>query len=79
MGARVSEDAKAAPGYDTNSLTLRVRMKVLPALRYEGFDLSSFQIGVVYEVERRLAELLIERNFAEPETQPDSTRVPGCK
>lgn len=54
-------------------------MKVLPALRYEGFDLSSFQIGVAYSVERRLAELLIERGFAEPETRPDRKRAPGCK
>lgn len=77
-GARVSADAKAAPEHDGN-FTLRVRMKVLPALRYEGFDLSSFQIGVAYSVERRLAELLIERGFAEPETRPDRKRAPGCK
>jgi hypothetical protein len=60
-----------------DSTTLRIRMKTLPALRYEGFDLSPFQTGLTYEVERRLAELLIERGFAEPQTRPDSKRAPG--
>jgi hypothetical protein len=45
----------------------------LPALRYEGFDLSSFRAGSIYEVEQRLAELLIERGFAEP-VRPGSKR-----
>jgi hypothetical protein len=68
-GARVSGHTKAAPEYDTNLLTLRVRMKVLPALRYEGFDLSSFQVGMVYEVERRLAELRHDRAGTTPPTR----------
>jgi hypothetical protein len=45
----------------------RVRIKVIPALRYEGFDLSRYEIGKTYHVERRLAELLIQRGFAELE------------
>ena len=49
-----------------SSHTLRIRIKTLPALRYEGFDLSSFQVGQTYEVERRLADLLMERGYAEP-------------
>jgi hypothetical protein len=52
-----------------NSYTLRIRIKTLPALQYEGFDLSSFQFGHTYEVERRLAELLVERGYAEPDTR----------
>jgi hypothetical protein len=81
MRPRVSSsDAKAAPEYDTNNLlTLRVRIKTLPALRYEGFDLSSLQIGLIYDVERRLAELLIERGFAEPETRSDRRRAAGSR
>lgn len=34
---------------------MRIRIETLPALRYEGFDLSSCQVGQTYEVERRLA------------------------
>lgn len=58
-----------------NSDTLRIRIKTLPALRYEGFDLSSFQAGQTYEVERRLAELLIERGYAEPDMRSDRDRA----
>jgi len=81
MVARVSSGGtKAVPEYDSSDLaTVRIRIKKLPALRYEGFDLSSFQIGVTYEVERRLAELLIERGLAEPETRSDCKRAAGCK
>lgn len=50
-----------------NSNTLRIRINRLPALRYEGFDLSSYQVGQTYEVERRLADLLVERGYAEPD------------
>lgn len=50
-----------------NSSTLRIRIKRLPALRYEGFDLSSFQVGQTYKVARRLADLLMERGYAEPD------------
>lgn len=48
------------------SNTSRIRIKTLPALHYEGFDLSSFRIGDAYDVEQRLADLLIERGHAEP-------------
>jgi hypothetical protein len=41
-------------------------VRTLPALRYEGFDLSHLRAGDIYEVEQQLAELLIERGFAEP-------------
>ncbi|HEY5616410.1 MAG TPA: hypothetical protein VIK60_00615 [Vicinamibacterales bacterium] len=44
---------------------MRIRIKTLPALRYEGFDLSSFQVGHTYEVEQRLAELLVTMGYAE--------------
>ena len=49
-----------------HSYTLRIRIKTLPALRYEGIDLASYQVGQTYDVERRLAELLIESGHAEP-------------
>ena len=58
-----------------NSDTLRIRIRTLPALRYEGFDLSSYQVGQTYEVERRLAELLMERGYAAPDTRPDRDRA----
>lgn len=45
----------------------RVRIKVIPALRYEGFDLSIYEIGRTYDIEPRLANLLIQRGFAELE------------
>lgn len=51
--------------------TLCIRIKKLPALRYEGIDLSSYQVGQTYEVERRLAGLLMERGCAEPDAPPD--------
>jgi hypothetical protein len=54
-----------------HSHTLRIRIKKLPALRYEGIDLSPYQVGQTYEVERRLAELLIERGYAEQDTLSD--------
>jgi len=50
-----------------HSYTLRIRIKTLPALRYEGIDLSSYHVGQTYEVERRLAELLVEKGYAEPD------------
>ena len=48
-----------------NPDTLRVRITGIPALRYEGFDLSLYEIGGTYDVERHLAYLLIQRGFAE--------------
>jgi hypothetical protein len=60
--------------HQSNSYTLRIRIKTLPALRYEGFDLSSYQVGQTYEVERRLAELLIERGYAQPDMRSDRDR-----
>ena len=48
------------------SKKLQIRVMTLPALRYEGFDLSSLRVGNTYEMEHRLAALLIERGFAEP-------------
>ena len=45
---------------------MRIRIRTVPALLYEGFDLSSFRAGNLYQVEERLAELLIERGFAKP-------------
>lgn len=50
-------------------------MKTLPALRYEGFDLSSYQVGQTYDVDRRLAELLIEGGYAEPEMRANCSRA----
>jgi hypothetical protein len=47
---------------------LRIRVKIIPALRYEGFDLSSLRVGHIYDLEHRLAELLIDSGFAEPVT-----------
>lgn len=54
-----------------HSHTLRIRIRKLPALRYEGIDLSSYQVGQTYEVERRLAVLLIERGYAEQDSSSD--------
>jgi hypothetical protein len=50
---------------------LPIRIRKLPALRYEGIDLSSYQVGHTYEVERHLAELLMDRGYAEPDTPSD--------
>jgi hypothetical protein len=61
--------------HQDNPYTLRIRIKTLPALRYEGFDLSSYRVGQTYEVERRLAELLMERGYAEPAMRPDRDRA----
>lgn len=62
-------------GHQGNSYTLRVRIKTLPALRYEGFDLSGFRLGHTYDVEPRLAELLIDGGCAEPAApQSDGNR-----
>ena len=61
--------------HQDNSYTLRIRIKTLPALRYEGFDLSPYQAGQTYEVEARLAELLMERGYAEPATRSDRDRA----
>jgi hypothetical protein len=54
---------------------LRVRIKVIPALRYEGFDLSRYEIGRTYHVERRLADLLIQGGFAELEESNPAIRT----
>jgi hypothetical protein len=52
-------------GKRNNSGFLRVRISTIPALRYEGFDLSLYEIGRTYDVEPGLADLLIQRGFAE--------------
>lgn len=67
---RTSRDRRQAHG--RNSRTVRIRIRTLPALRYEGFDLSSYQVGQTYEVEGRLADLLVERGYAEPEACSDN-------
>lgn len=59
----------------THSDTLCIRIRTLPALRYEGFDLSSYQIGQTYEVDGRLAKMLVERGYAEPEMRSDRPRA----
>lgn len=61
------------------SYILRIRILTLPALRYEGFDLSAYQVGQTYEVERRLAELLMERGYAEPDMGADRDRAADSK
>jgi hypothetical protein len=44
-----------------------VRIKRLPQERYlEGFDLSRYEIGKIYEVGARLAELLVILGYADP-------------
>lgn len=58
-----------------DAYTLRIRIRTLPALRYEGFDLSSYQAGRTYDVEARLAELLIERGYAERDARSDRDRA----
>ena len=55
--------------YHGTSQMLRIRIKALPALRYEGFDLAAYQVGETYDVERPLADLLIERGYAEPDAR----------
>jgi hypothetical protein len=57
-------------GKPNNSGFLRVRIRVIPALRYEGFDLSLYEIGRTYQVEPRLADLLIQRGLAELVSNP---------
>jgi len=49
---------------------LRVRITKLPRSEdcdLEGFDVSRFEVGNVYEVGPRLGELLIVCGYAEPE------------
>ena len=68
MGQKSDRVIRNRPGdvHQGHPYTLRIRIKTLPALRYEGIDLSSYQVGQTYDVERRLAELLIESGHAEP-------------
>jgi len=54
---------------------LRIRIRKLPALHYEGIDLSFYRIGRTYEVDRRVAELLIENGHAEPDTTSGRDRA----
>jgi NADH:ubiquinone oxidoreductase subunit B-like Fe-S oxidoreductase len=52
---------------------MRVRMVKRPTTGdcdLEGFDVSRFEVGEVYEVGPRLAELLIVCGYAEPEMRP---------
>lgn len=49
---------------------MRIRMIKVPSngnRDLEGFDLSRFEVGHVYEIGPRLAELLIVCGYAEPE------------
>ena len=47
---------------------MRVRVKSLPQDReLEGFDLSRFEVGQVYDVGQRLGELLIVLGHAVPD------------
>jgi hypothetical protein len=46
-------------------MRLRIRItKLPPAAEFEGFDLRRFEIGCVYDVGIRLAELLVFAGFA---------------
>ncbi|MCC7417406.1 MAG: hypothetical protein IT176_09720 [Acidobacteria bacterium] len=56
--------------------TLRIRFRNLPENRkdIEGFDLRAYQSGGVYDVDARLAELLVVLNYAELEMR----RQPDC-
>jgi hypothetical protein len=47
--------------------TSRVRIVKVPALRYEGIDLSPYRVGQAYDVDRRLADLLINLGYATSE------------
>ena len=60
--------------HEASSITLRIRIRTIPALRYEGFNLSSYQVGETYEVDERLAELLLEHGYAER-----ATAEPACR
>jgi hypothetical protein len=77
-GVRANRDRGADINQD-NSHILRIRIITLPALRYEGFDLSSYQVGRTYDVGRRLAELLVERGHAEPATRSHRHRADDSK
>jgi hypothetical protein len=51
---------------------VRIRIIRTPqASEFIPFDVSRFQVGNVYEVGPRLAELLIVCGCAKPETAPD--------
>lgn len=73
MGQQFERVIRSRPWdvHQGHSYTLRIRIQKLPALRYEGIDLSSYQVGQTYEVERPLAELLVERGYAEPDMRSD--------
>jgi hypothetical protein len=60
---------------DINRPTLRVRIDSVPALRYEGFDLSPYEAGRVYEVDALLARLLIAHGYARPESDAHEAGV----
>jgi NADH:ubiquinone oxidoreductase subunit B-like Fe-S oxidoreductase len=47
-------------------LRVRITKKPVPT-QVEPFDVSRFEIGKVYEVGSRLAEVLIVAGYAEPE------------
>lgn len=79
MGRKPNQGIQNLPWdiHRDDAYTLRIRIRTLPALRYEGFDLSSYHAGQTYDVEARLAQLLIERGYAEPDTRSDRDHAAG--
>ena len=63
--------------FQTDWFPERIRIVALPSnRRLEGFDLSTFEIGQLYRVGERLAELLLLGDYGELESGPEFYRVP---
>ena len=66
-------------GFGTGS-AVRIRIQRLPGdSDFEGFDLRRFEIGAVYDVGIRLAELLILAGFATMEMRLSDRGVQGTE
>ena len=66
--------------FTDHGTTLRVRITKKPVPKeLEPYDVSRFEVGKVYEVGPRLAEVLIVAGFAEPEmrTKDPPAAKPG--
>jgi hypothetical protein len=66
----VTDDRIVSGSYTSVGGILRIRIVKPPNSRdcdLEGFDVSRFAVGQVYEVGLRLGELLIVCGYAEPE------------
>ena len=61
-------DALRPSRFFTGTVILRIRITKRPVpTELEPFDISRFEVGKVYEVGPRLAEVLIVAGYAEPE------------